>query len=157
LLVIAQYRFPKSRPPSTCPSIAILVRLAPTGGQWEVKDRLVLDASYHNQLESIRWVNIFGFAYDELAVESDLADKAGDIRSDMHLFDLSVGRFKEILVAPTRMHAAGAADMWTQTLDMQGTAARGGRDVCFQKIAYSLDHRWFATPRVSQECYQSAE
>jgi hypothetical protein len=96
LLAIVQYRFAEAKPAGSCRSIAFLVRLAPSNGKWEVRERFFLNSSYNHQLESVRWINLPGSGYEEFVVESDLAD--GDrLCSYMHILNLALGSFEEVL------------------------------------------------------------
>ena len=99
ILAIVQYRFSEAKPAGSCRSIAFLVRLAPSNGKREVRERFLLNGGYLHQLESIRWINLTSSGYQELVVESDLAD--GDrLCSNAHILNLALGRFEELLVVP---------------------------------------------------------
>jgi hypothetical protein len=88
--------FAEAKPAGSCLSIAFLVRLAPSNGKWEVRERFFLNSSYNHQLESVRWINLPGSGYEEFVVESDLAD--GDrLCSYMHILNLALGSFEEVL------------------------------------------------------------
>jgi hypothetical protein len=158
LLAILQYRFSEAKPAASCRSIAMLVHLAPYGEKWAVRERLLLDSSHHNQLESIRWVSLTGSGYEELVVESDSADGTGDrFCSYAHVLDFTLGRFEELLIVPTRVHVSSKAETWTQMLDIPNTLRKRGQEFCFVKTVYAVEHRRFPTPSVSQACYRPGQ
>jgi hypothetical protein len=100
VLAVVEYRFSEAKPAGSCRSIALLARLAPSVGSWEIRESFFLNSSHHSQLESIRWDNLTGSGYDEFVVESDSGD--GDrFCSYAHILNLALGRFEEILVVPT--------------------------------------------------------
>jgi hypothetical protein len=152
ILAIVQYRFSEAKPAGSCRSIAFLVRLAPSNGKWEVRERFLLNGGYLHQLESIRWINLTSSGYQELVVESDLAD--GDrLCSNAHILNLALGRFEELLVVPTRVHVSSKGETWTQTLDIPNTLKEHGQRFCFVKTVYAVEHHWFPIPSVSVACY----
>lgn len=156
ILAVVQYRFSEAKPAGSCRSIASLVRLAPSDGKWEVRERFYLNSSYHHQLESIRWINLTGSGYEEFVVESDLAD--GDrLCSYVHILNLTLGRFEELLVVPTRVHIASKGETWTQALDIPNTVKEHGQRFCFVKTVSAVEHHWFPTPSVSVACYRPGD
>lgn len=154
VLMIVQYRFTEASPSDSCPSIAALLHLIRSGDGWEVRERLTLETIRHRQLESVAWLNLTGTGYEELVVESDSGSPTEDrFGSDLHIFNLTLGRFQELLEVPSRSHATATADTWTQTLDVPSTLRSHGGRFCFVKIVYAAGHRWLRTPQVSQACY----
>jgi hypothetical protein len=156
LLVIVQYRFMEAKPLASCPSIGALFRLAPAGANLEVKERYLLDTAHHDKIAGIAWFNLTGSGYEELVVESSAAG-LDEFRSDLHIFNLTFGRFDELLSVPSRLYDSANADVWTQAVDVSGSLQRHGAEFCFAKTLFAREHRWFPSPEVSQVCYARGE
>jgi hypothetical protein len=71
-----------------------------------VKERLTLETERRQQVESIEWRKLTGSGYDDLIIESDSGGGTEDrFGSDLHIFDLTLGRFEDLLEVPSRRHA----------------------------------------------------
>ena len=157
LVAVVQYRFPDAQPAAACPSIAKLVRLTQSGGHWRPVERKTLDTAQHQQLENVWWSSLTGSGYEELLIESDGGDGAAvRFGSDLYIFDLTSGRFKELLRVPSRIEILSTADAWTQTLDVARTRLLHGAQFCFTKTVLAADHQWFPAPRTTPVCYPSS-
>lgn len=89
--------------------------------------------------QGIRLVDLTGDGRDELVVESDLGNDEAEA-SELHIFDLTQGRFDERLDMASRMSAP--------VMDQEQ-----GTQFCFVKTIYTEEGKWFAAPRVSKVCY----
>jgi hypothetical protein len=156
LVAVVQYRFSDAKPAVACPSIARLLRLSPSRGHWQILERKTLDTAQHQQLESVWWCNLTGSGYEELLIESD-SGEGTSVRfgSDLYIFDLTTGRFKELLRVPSRIEIMSTAGAWTQTLDVARTRLQHGERFCFTKTVLAADHEWFPEPRPAPVCYPS--
>jgi len=156
ILAIVQYRFDGARPLAACTSIAALYRLAPSGKNWEIEERYLLDTAKHHHLEGIQLMRVTGANDEELVIESDSGDESR-FSSDLRIFSLAEGRFRELLNVPSRFYIAIKAEVWTQDLDLSRTLAQQGAQFCFVKTMYAAEQRWFSTPLVSKPCYSPGE
>jgi hypothetical protein len=156
ILAIVQYRFDGARPLASCTSIAALCRLAPAGKSWEIEERYLFDTAKHHHLEGIQLARVTGAPDEELVIESDSGDESR-FSSDLRIFSLAQGQFRELLNVPSRVYIAIKAEVWTQDLDIPRTLAQQDGQFCFVKTMYAADQRWFPTPLVTKPCYARGE
>lgn len=154
LLAVLQYVFVGARPAMSCPSIGLLVHLYKEGGNWNVRDRYVLETIHHHSIQTITLVDITGDAVDELLVESNNGG-AGVVDSSLQVFDLSHGHFEELLNTFSRMDSRGNEDpvVFTQSLDIRQTLQSRGQQFCVSKTVLFAGDKWVKQPRVVHPCY----
>jgi hypothetical protein len=84
-------------------------------------------------------------------IESDFGG-AGVAGSTLQIFDLSHGRFKELLSDNSRLQD-GLEEGYTQVLDLERTRQSKGRRFCVTKALIFEKGKWFEPPRITHSCY----
>jgi len=154
LLAVLQYGFPHANTAGACWSIGLLVHLVKPNDAWTVRDRYLLETWHHDLIDRVELLDLAGNGADRLVVDSDTG-WAGSWASTEQVFDLSRGRFDEVLNLYSRLE--GADGVYSQILDVGRTLSGHGREFCFAKTARFEDGKWFAPPRVTRPCYQAGE
>jgi hypothetical protein len=155
LLAIFQYGFVGASPAGSCWSIGLLVHLVKNADNWRVRNQYLLNTQHHSSLQRVEPLDLTGEGVDELVVESDFGG-AGTGGSYLQVFALKNGSFEELLDEPSRLEYMGR-DHFTQTLDVNRTRQRGGKEFCFLKTALIEEGEWFHPPLVTHPCYESRE
>jgi hypothetical protein len=153
-LAVVQYRFVDGKPDPQCLSVPLLVHLTRSNADWRVVERFLLDTHEHIGIEEIQLVDLTGDGREELVIESDTGEEEASA-SEVHVFDLTQGRFDERLSMATRMSATVMdQEQYAQTLDLERTVKQQGKQFCFVKTIYAEEGKWFPAPKVSRECYE---
>jgi hypothetical protein len=152
LLAILQYHFPRASPAMSCPSIGLLVHLV-KNASWTVKDQYLLETVHHHFLQGIRLLDLTGQGADELVNESN-AGGAGTAESNLQVFDLSSGRFDELLNTASRLQYYMTENYYSQILDISRTRESHGQRFCFSKTTLFEEGKPFQPPRVTHPCYK---
>jgi len=149
-LAILQYNFEDAIPPMACPSIGLLVQLANVAGNWEVRDRYLLETTHHFSLQTVRLTDL-GAGGDELVIESDFggADTWGT-----NLMVFRPGPKIEQVFETTSQIVYKTDEMFTQVLDLPKTIELDGKQVCFTKTAMFENGQPLNPVVVSHVCYK---
>ncbi len=153
LLAVLQYNFEGAIPAMAYSSLGLLVKLANENGNWEVRDRYLLETNYHFALKTVRMLNLSG-ENDQLVVESDFggADTWG---TNFLAFDLGVKL--ERIFETTSQISYQTSDRFTQEFDVPETVQRDGKEFCFTKTTMFEEGILFSPARISKVCYMPAE
>jgi hypothetical protein len=152
IAAVLQYNFPGASPSMGFPSIGLLVHLTGGGENWQVREEYLLETTHHFALQSIRLVDLGGNGIDNLIVESD-AGGAGTYSIILHVFDLSRGRFEEILNEYSSLEYM-TDEKYKQVLDQRRTLLSHGTQFCFVKTVLFENSKPFNPPRVTHPCYK---
>jgi hypothetical protein len=125
LLAVLQYDFSGANPALGCLSIGRLVHLVRNAAYWRRGDEYLLNTSHHSSLERIELPDLTGHGASELVIESDFGG-AGTAGSTLQVFDLSHGRFEEVLNTDSRLQYFDQ-DSFTQVLDLRRTMRNHGQ------------------------------
>lgn len=153
LLAVLQYNFEGAIPSMAYASLGLVIQLANENGNWEVRDRYLLETNYHFALKTVRMLNLSG-ENDQLVVESDFggADTWG---TNFLVFDL--GAKLERIFETTSQISYQTSDRFTQEFDVPETVQRDGKEFCFTKTTMFEDGILFNPARISKVCYKPAE
>jgi hypothetical protein len=153
LLAVLQYKFEDAVPSMACPSLGLVVQLANVNGNWEVRDRYLLETMHHFSLKTVRMLNLSGDA-DELAIESDFggADTWG-----INFLIFSLGAKLERIFETTSQISYKTSDRFVQELDVPETVRQGGKEFCFSKTTMFEEGILYKPARVSKVCYKPSE
>jgi hypothetical protein len=135
----------------SCPSIGLLVHLVRKAATWELRDEYLLETVHHHSIQGIEMLDLTGDDIDEPVIESQ-SGGAGEADSSLQVFDLSHGRFEELLNTNSRLK--DDQEVFTQTLDIGRTLQSHGQRFCFSKTVLFEKGTWFNPPRVSHPCYR---
>jgi hypothetical protein len=152
---VLQYNFPGASPSMAFPSIGLLVHLTGTGGNWQVSEEYLLETMHHFALHSIRLADLTGKGANDLIVESDWGG-AGTSINNLHIFDLSRGRFEEIFSENSSVDYM-TEEKYRQVLDHRRTLLSHGTQFCFAKTLLFQNGKPFNPPRVSHPCYKRGD
>jgi hypothetical protein len=152
LLAVLQYDFAGANPAMSCPSIGLLVHLVGNGAGWRLRDEYLLETVHHHSLQRIELLDLTGDGIEELVIESDWGG-AGVIGSSLQVFDLSHGRFDEILDTESRLEDSDQ-EGFMQVLDIGRTLQTHGQRFCFSKTILFEKGKWSKTPRMAHPCYR---
>jgi len=155
LLAVIQYDFAGANPALSCPSIGLLVQLVRNAGNWEWHNQYLLETTHHSSIQRIELVDLVGAGTDELVIESSYGG-AGTAGSSLQVFDLSQGRFDELLDTNSRLEYQDL-EGYTQVLDVERTVHNRGQLFCVLKSTLFENGKWFDPPRVSRPCYKRGE
>jgi len=155
LVAVLQYKFQGAIPSPCCWSMGMLVHLAADGNRWTKRDEYLLETSHHSSLQRIELLRLTREGLPELVIESEVGG-AGSVGSSLQVFDLSHGRFEELLYTFSRAEFE-AQDRFTQTLEVGRTRNTNGRQFCFLKTTSFEGGKWFGPPRITHPCYLSGE
>jgi hypothetical protein len=149
-IAVLQYNFEDAIPPMACPSIGLLVQLTNKAGNWELRDRHLLETMHHFSLQTVRLTSL-GSGTDELVVESDFggADTWGT-----NLMVFRPGPKIEQIFETTSQIVYKTDEMFTQTLDLPRTIDLDGKQVCFTKTAMFENGQPLNPVVVSHVCYK---
>ncbi|HEV1285147.1 MAG TPA: hypothetical protein VNU44_07550 [Bryobacteraceae bacterium] len=149
-MAVLQYNFEDAIPPMACPSIGLLVQLTNASGNWEVRDRYLLETTHHFSLQTVRLTSL-GADGDELVIESDFggADTWGT-----NLMIFHPGPKIEQVFETTSQIVYKTDEMFTQTLDLPRTIDLDGKQVCFTKTAMFENGQPLKPVVVSHVCYK---
>jgi hypothetical protein len=149
-IAVLQYNFEDAIPPMACPSIGLLVQLTNKAGNWEVRDRFLLETTYHFSLQTVRMTSL-GSGADELVIESDFggADTWGT-----NLMVFHPGPKIEQIFETTSQLVYKTDEMFTQTLDLPRTIDLDGKQVCFTRTAMFENGQPLKPVVVSHVCYK---
>jgi hypothetical protein len=149
-IAVLQYNFEDAIPPMACPSIGLLVQLTNASGNWEVRDRYLLETAHHFSLQTVRLTSL-GSGADELVIESDFggADTWGT-----NLMVFRQGPKIEQVFETTSQIVYKTDEMFTQTLDLPRTIDLDGKQVCFTKTAMFENGQPLNPVVVSHVCYK---
>jgi hypothetical protein len=153
LLAVVQYAFPRANASLCCSSIGLLVHLAGAGENWQVRGEYLLETRHHSSLRSIRLTDLTGKGANDLIVESD-AGGGATAEIILKIFDLSRGRFEEILDQHSYLEEYVTEQGYSQAFDLRRTLLSHGTQFCFEKTLRFENGRWFTPPRVSHPCYK---
>ena len=153
LIAVLQYDFPHANPAMSCPSLGLLVHLIRENGDWAAKAQYLLETVHHHAIYGIRLMDLTGRGSEELVIESGFGG-AGESDSSLQVFDLSRGRFDEVLATESWM---SSWQTYTQVLDVDRTRANRGRLFCFSKTTYLEMEKTFRPPRITHPCYKRGE
>jgi hypothetical protein len=150
LLAVLQYKFEDALPSMDCPSIGLVVQLDKAAGDWQARDRYLVETSHHTTLQTIRMLNVTGEGADQLVIESDFggADTWG---TNLMIFKL--GSKIELAFETTSQMMHRGDDMFTQVIDVPRTIEQHGKEVCFTKTTVFEDGKLFNPARVTNPCY----
>jgi hypothetical protein len=148
LLAVLQYKFEDAIPSSACPSIGLLVKLQNVAGGWQIRDRHLLETTYHFTLQTIRMLNLTGDG-DELVIESDFGG-AETWGTNFLVFNL--GEKIERIFETTSQISRMTDDMFSQVLDIPETIQRQGKQFCFTKTTMIERGIAFKPVRISKPC-----
>jgi hypothetical protein len=148
LLAVLQYKFEDAIPSSACPSIGLLVKLQNVAGAWQIRDRHLLETTYHFTLQTIRMLNLTGDG-DELIIESDFGG-AETWGTNFLVFNL--GEKIERVFETTSQLSRMTDDMFTEVLDVPETIQRQGKQFCFTKTTMIEGGIAFKPVRISKPC-----
>lgn len=146
-LAIVQYDFRDASPAGSCWSVGLLAHLV----GWRKQAEFLLETTHHSSLQRIDLLDLTGDRVDDLVIESD-SGGAGTASSSLQVFDLSHGRFEEILSTDSRMEYQ-TDDKFTQVLDTNQTLKEHGRKLCVTKTTFFESGEPFDPPRVTHPCY----
>jgi len=149
-IAVLQYNFEDAIPPMACPSIGLLVQLANIAGNWEVKDRYLLETTHHFSLQTVRLTSL-GSGADELVIESDFG---GAETWGTNLMVFRPGPKIEQVFETTSQIVYKTEEMFTQTLDLPRTIDLDGQQVCFTKTAMFENGQPLNPVVVSHICYR---
>jgi hypothetical protein len=152
LLAVLQYDFAGASPAMSCPSIGLLVHLVGNGADWKLRDEYLLETVHHHALQRIELLDLTADGLEELVIESD-SGGAGELGSGLQVFDLSHGRFDEILNTDSRLEDSDQ-EGFMQILDIGRTLQSHGQRFCFSKTILFEKGKWFKPPRVAHPCYK---
>ncbi len=152
LLAVLQYDFPGSSPPRSCPTVGLLLHLVKSGPGWTVKDKYLLETVHHDSVQNVQLLDLTGSGVDELIVESNWGG-AGMVASSFQVFDLSRGRFEEIVDTESQMQDNMTGDRYIQVIDIDRTLQSLGRRFCFSKTTFFEAENRFRPPRLTHPCY----
>lgn len=149
-MAVLQYNFEDAIPPMACPSIGLLVQLTNASGNWEVRDRYLLETTHHFSLQTVRLTSL-GADGDELVIESDFggADTWGT-----NLMVFHPGPKIEQVFETTSQIVYKTDEMFTQTLDLPRTIDLDGKQVCFTRTAMFENGQPLKPVVVSHVCYK---
>jgi hypothetical protein len=153
LLAVLQYKFEDAVPSMACPSLGLLVQLASVNGNWEVRDRYLLETMHHFSLKTVRMLNLSGDG-DELMIESDFGG-AETWGTNFLIFNLSAKLDR--VFETTSQISYQTNDRFTQALDIPETIQRGGQEFCFTKTTMFEDGILFKPARISKVCYKPSD
>lgn len=150
-IAVLQYNFEDALPPMACPSIGLLVQLANVAGNWEVRDRYLLETTHHFSLQTVRMTDLGGGGPDHLVVESDFggADTWGT-----NLMVFRPGPKIEQIFETTSQIIYKTEEMFTQVLDLPRTIDLDGKQICFTKTAMFENGLPLSPVVVSHVCYK---
>jgi hypothetical protein len=150
VLAVLQYNFEDAIPPMACPTIGLLVELASAGGNWQVRDRYLIETTHHFSLQTVRLTSL-GTGADELVIESDFggADTWGT-----NLMVFRPGPKIEQIFETTSQIVYKTEEMFTQMLDLPRTIDLDGKQVCFTKTAMFENGQPLSPVVVSHICYK---
>jgi hypothetical protein len=150
LLAVLQYKFEDALPSMDCPSIGLVAQLDKAAGDWQVRNRYLVETSHHTTLQTIRMLNVTGEGADQLVIESDFggADMWG---TNLMIFKLDSKL--ELVFETTSQIMHRGDDMFTQVIDIPRTVEQQGRAVCFIKTTMFEDGKLFNPARVTNPCY----
>jgi hypothetical protein len=149
-MAVLQYNFEDAIPPMACPSIGLLVQLTNASGNWEVRDRYLLETTHHFSLQTVRLTSL-GAGGDELVIESDFggADTWGT-----NLMIFHPGPKIEQVFETTSQIVYKTDEVFTQTLDLPRTIDLDGKQVCFTRTAMFENGQPLKPVVVSHVCYK---
>ncbi|MGA3188288.1 MAG: hypothetical protein ABSF22_14375 [Bryobacteraceae bacterium] len=150
LLAVLQYKFEDAVPSMACPSIGLLVHLANVAGNWEVRDRYLLETMHHFTLQTIRMLNLTGEGADRLVIESDFGG-AETWGTNIVIFNLG-SKIEQVFETTSQIYNM-TDDMFTQVIDIPRTVELHGEQVCFTKTTIYEDGKVFKPVRVTLPCY----
>lgn len=154
-LAVLQYDFSGVNPSPCCWSIGRLAHLVRSGAKLELRDEYLLQASHHLEMQRAELLNLTGNGVDALLIESDFGG-AGTAGSSLQVFDLSHGRFEEVLNANSRLERM-TEEGYTQVLDVSRTRKAHGQQFCVVKTTLFENDHWFRRPHVTRKCYQRGD
>jgi hypothetical protein len=153
VLAILQYKFLKAAPAGSCYSIARLLHVSRRMGTWHVNLSFLMDTTHHTAINRIDLVDLDGDRIEELVIESN-SGGGGMVGSDLVVFSLKEGGFRQWLNVPSRLHEwIEKEDEYVQVLDIPRTISEGARRLCFTKTVFAADGQWFQRPRTTRPCY----
>ena len=100
-------------------------------------------------------VDLTGDGIHELVIESNFGG-AGTYVVSLQIFDLSRGRFDELLNTISRLLRM-TDDDYAQVLDIGRTLQSRGKRFCTVKTTLFEDGKWFSPPRVTRPCYKRGD
>lgn len=135
LLAVLQYDFSGASPPSSCPSIGLIVHVANDSMKWRVKERFLLETVHHHSLQRVELIDLTGSGVYDLVIESAWGG-AGVAGSSLQIFDLSREHLDEVLNEESRVQNF-PDETYAQVLDIDRTLqARGRRFYVKRTILY---------------------
>jgi hypothetical protein len=149
-LAVVQYAFVDSNPAMSCLSIGLLAHISFKGKAWKVEDQFLLATNHHSSIQSARLLNPNGAGRQSLLVESSLGG-AGVFASSLQIFDLTGGKYSEVLHLASRVEAED--EILTQ-LDLNRTAKFQGTGFCFVRTTLAEKGIPIRPPKVDQVCEQ---
>jgi hypothetical protein len=154
LLAVLQYKFEDAVPSMAFASIGLLVQLANVNGNWEVRDRYLLETRHHFTLQTIRVLDLNGDGIDDLVIESDFG---GAETWGTNLLIFNLGAKIERSFETTSQISYKTDDRFTQVLDIPKTIEQAGKLVCFTKTTMFENGMLFNPARISNPCYEPNE
>lgn len=112
-------------------SIGLLVHLARSSANWEVRDEFLLETLNRSSLQRVDLLDLNGDGRDELVMEADFGG-AETHGSSLQVFGLTGGNFKEVLNVYSRLEYM-EDERYTQVLDAERTRQTHGRQFCVTK------------------------
>lgn len=152
LLAVLQYDFAGARPAMSCPSIGLLVHLVKDAGHWRMHDSYLLETNHHSSLQRIDLMDLTGDGAPELIIESN-SGGAGTMSSGLQVFELSRGRFEELLNTSSMLEYM-TDELYRQVLDIDRTLKSHGQQFCTLKTTLFENGKGFETPRITHPCYK---
>jgi hypothetical protein len=150
LLAVVQYRFIGAQPTNVCPSVGMIGHLSRRGTAWQVFERRLVEPDHHWSFAGVNLADVTGDGVPELLLEPKLSG-GGGTGTLLQVFDLSGRSLRQILGTDSRADTPG--DRYSQVIDLERSAASGGRSVCFELTVFVKNNRVYSKPRVSHECY----
>ena len=148
MLAVLQYGFSGAGPALSCASIGLLAHIAP---ERRVGAMYLLETMHHWSLQKVELIDLTGSGLEKLVIESDFGG-AGSVGGTLQVFDLSYGRFEELLNTASRIQYMDE-EGFTQSLDYDRTLRLNGRHFCCAKTTLFEHGKWFRTSRVTYPCY----
>ena len=155
LLAVLQYDFMDVNPAMCCLSIGRLVHLVGNATGWQMRNEHLLETGHHSAVQRIEMLDLTGHNVYELVIESDFGGP-GTSGSSLQVFDLSRGRFEELLHTYSWLDYMDE-DGYKQSLDIDRTLQTHGQQFCVLKTTRYNKVEWFNPPRVTHPCYKRGE
>jgi hypothetical protein len=155
LLAVLQYDFADTNPAMSVLSIGLQVHLVRGNVQWDLRDQYLLETMHHSSLQRVELLDLTGDGVGELVIESNFGG-AGTWGTSLQVFDLTHGRFNELLLTDSRLEYMDQ-ERYTKSLDVDRTLRSHGQRFCFTNTILLEEGKAFKPPRLESPCYERGE